>query len=343
MMKAPWLSILSGVVGFAVSTAALAQGGLDAAKIQAIKGAVVTVTVQPAGTTIGRQAVGTIIDPTGLAVVPADIFVNPVVGRAGGGGVESVYVAPNRVRVTVRLLDGSVVAAQFVAADARSGLATVRLSVNAALSALSTGSEAKPKVGEPVAVILPDGDALDAALSRYAAGVDASTQQFIPLIEVALLRGAASGLAGSPVVNAQGKLIGILRAHRTLASSVTIAERPEAAWFAVPADLVQLVVGGLSGPPYVVRYPWLGLQVANAPGGGAVVKSVSRLGPAATLLAPGDVIVEGAGMAIKTSGDFAAMVFRQKVGATVTLVIKRAGVATAVRLKVSTVQEGSYL
>lgn len=120
------------------------------------------------------------------------------------------------------------------------------------------------------------------------------------------------GVAGSPLRNHDGKIVGLVMDH----DSPTVAAVPIDRVLAVAAALEEFGVGGRT---------LSGFQVRNSPDGIIIVDTVDDAGPAAPALQVGDVIRSFDGQPV-TKGDYLVHLIRQTVpGQVVTLIVERDG------------------
>jgi S1-C subfamily serine protease len=302
-------------------------------------------------------------------------------GGAGGGGLGSGFVvsaggeiATNAHVVTtgegrairqahdvfVRFADGNQVPAHVVGFDPFSDVALIRVDPKGlTLRPLPLGSAANVQVGQPVAAIgSPFGE--ERSLS---VGVISATNRSIESLTGFQTSGALqtdaainSGNSGGPLLDAQGRVLGINSQIRSSSGSGS------GVGFAVPADVVRRSLAQLRREGRV-RYAYLGVSTRGVypqldqrfglgTDHGALVQGVVPDGPAdhAGLRAGtrrtafqddewvlgGDILTRIADREIRTDDDLGVALLRFSPGDEVTLRVVRDGRARTVRVRVGT-------
>jgi S1-C subfamily serine protease len=262
--------------------------------------------------------------------------------------------------VYVRFPDGNQVGAKVVGFDPFSDVALLRVdSKGLTLRPLPLGDVGTVDVGEPVAAIgSPFGEE-----SSLSVGVISATGRSIESLTGFETNGAIqtdaainSGNSGGPLLDAQGRVIGInsqIRSSSGAGSGVG---------FAVPADVVRRSLDQLRRDGRV-RYAYLGVstrgiypQLAQKLGigtdHGSLVQSVVPGGPAekaglraggrrerfqgATWVAGGDVVTRLAGTELRKDTDLARALLRYQPGQAVQLEVVRDGRRRTVRVTLGT-------
>ena len=244
---------------------------------------------KPGGTTL-EEGSGFVVDRNGVIMTAAHVIVSTSATSAVQTPAHAVYV---------QFSDGDRVPAQIVGWDPYDDVGVLRVSPSAhALVPVPLGVSAGVAVGQPVAAI---GSPFGAETS-LSVGVVSGTDRTIPSLTSAFELFDAiqtdapinEGNSGGPLLNAQGRVIGINAQIRS-----SLESGFEGVSFAVPIDsakrsLVQLLATGH------VSYAYLGLvtedltpAIAKAFGypvtQGALVDAVAPGGPAARAgLRPGD-------------------------------------------------------
>jgi putative serine protease PepD len=129
------------------------------------------------------------------------------------------------------------------------------------------------------------------------------------------------GNSGGPVLDASGKVIGIVDQIATNGSS----ETSSGVGFAVPIDLVKSELSSLEAGKSV-SHAYLGVSTSSVSSttSGALVQSVSSGGPAADAgLRSGDVITKLGSTTIKGTNDLVAAIATHKPGDKVTVTVRR--------------------
>lgn len=262
-------------------------------------------------TWIGRPANAD--EPEGSGVVIGD----------GRTVVTAAHVLGNAKNVLVRTRDGDVVNARIKAADKVTDLAVLVL--DAPLVALRFAGDAK--VGQPACVI---GNAFGLGISMTCGTVSAVNRAGVGFntIEDFVQTDAAvnPGASGGALVDAQGRLIGVLSAIFTKKSDANIGVN-----FAVSAPLVERVVAGLEKNGQIAWH-FAGLGLKAYPGKGNIGRLAAevlrvRAGSAAELagLKPGDRIVRAAGRRIRKPQELRGALARLKPGDKIVLEYVRGG------------------
>ncbi len=223
---------------------------------------------------------GVIIDPTGLIVT-------------------NVHVIEGADEVKVALADKREFEASIVLKDKRSDLAVLRIKdAHERFPSLEFANSDKLEVGDVVLAIgNPFGvgqtvtHGIISALARTQVGI--TDYQFFIQTDAAI----NPGNSGGALVDMSGRLVGINTAIFSRSGG------SQGVGFAIPANMVRVVVASARGGGHSVKRPWLGAKlqavsadIADSLGlkrpAGALVASVTRDSPAARAgLKPGDVII----------------------------------------------------
>jgi putative serine protease PepD len=138
------------------------------------------------------------------------------------------------------------------------------------------------------------------------------------------------GNSGGPLVDAQGRVIGINSAIASL-SSGTGQSGNIGVGFAIPVDEAQQVAKQLANGDKVTRAV-LGVQASDVTTGGARVEAVTASGGAAKAgVQVGDVITEVDGTTVDDATALTAAIRAHQPGDTVTLTLSRSGQRSTVR------------
>ncbi len=281
------LNGLSNRSSCAVRPAALALAiGLYAASLGASEPAIAqadalrsVVGVLPAWTSRPANAA----EPEGSGVVVGD----------GNLVLTADHIIGNATRVRVRSFDGEIVRAEIVARDAETDLALLRMPL--ALEPLEPAGY--PDVGDSVCAL---GNAFGLGNSLTCGTVSAVGKAgvgFNPNEDFIQTDAAVNpGMSGGALIDADGRLVGILSAIFTKQSDANIGVN-----FAVSAPLARLALDRLQAGDGA-GWPRAGLQLQSFPprGGvgraGAVVADIEPDGPASRAgLQVGDVITRAGG------------------------------------------------
>ena len=267
---------------------------------------------------------GVIVDPAGLIVT-------------------NYHVIEGASEVKVALADKREFDAQIVLKDQRSDLAVLRIKVgNERFSSLDFGNSDEVQVGD---VVLAIGDpfgvgqtvthGIVSALARTQVGI--SDYQFFIQTDAAI----NPGNSGGALVDLKGRLIGINTAIYSRSGG------SQGIGFAIPANMVRVVVTSARGGSAAVKRPWLGAKLQQVTSEiaeslalkrptGALVASVVDDGPAARAgIRTGDLIVSVDGTAIDDPNAFDYRFATKPLGGTAQIGLVRQGremtVAVALR------------
>jgi Do/DeqQ family serine protease len=230
----------------------------------------------------------------------------PQVQRSLGSGVivdqaglvvTNHHVIEGADEVKISLADKREIAADVVLRDARSDLAVLRLKENERYPAVELGDSDALQVGD-VVLALGNPFAVGQTVTHGIVSAVARTQVGITDYQFFIQTDAAinPGNSGGALVDLNGKLVGINTAiYSRSGGSIGIG-------FAIPVNMVRVVIASAKGGGSVVRRPWLGAklqavtpEIADSLGlkrpAGALVASVISGSPAARAgLRSGDLI-----------------------------------------------------
>ena len=268
---------------------------------------------------------GVIVDPSGLVVT-------------------NVHVIEGADEVKVALSDKREFEASIVLKDKRSDLAVLRIKdAHERFPVLDFANSDALQVGD---VVLAIGDpfgvgqtvthGIVSALARTQVGV--SDYQFFIQTDAAI----NPGNSGGALVDMSGRLVGINTAIFTRSGG------SQGVGFAIPANMVKVVVASAKGGSSAVERPWLGAKlqqvtadIADSMGlkrpAGALVSSVADHSPAAEGgLKPGDVIVSVDNQPVDDVNAFDYRFATQPLGGTATLGLLRNGGELSVKVALRT-------
>ncbi|MDE2286033.1 MAG: DegQ family serine endoprotease [Hyphomicrobiales bacterium] len=257
---------------------------------------------------------GVIVDPAGLIVT-------------------NYHVIAGASEVKVALSDKREFDAKIVLKDERSDLAVLRIkSGNERFPSLDFGNSDEVQVGD---VVLAIGDpfgvgqtvthGIVSALARTEVGI--SDYQFFIQTDAAI----NPGNSGGALVDLKGRLIGINSAIYSRSGG------SQGIGFAIPANMVRVVVASARGGSASVKRPWLGAklqqvtpEIAESLGlkrpTGALVASLMDGGPAAQAgIRSGDLIVSIDGVAVDDPNAFDYRFATKPLGGTAQIGVMRQG------------------
>ncbi|WP_433369942.1 S1C family serine protease [Actinoplanes sp. CA-142083] len=342
------------VAGAAAVLIALAAGGVGAATALAFDDDGSNPTAQTSNSSVTR-----VVDRSSLSQIASsvqDSVVSITTGTGEGSGViltaDGYIVTNNHVvataqgdTVTVIFADGKKVQASIVGTDPRTDLAVVKASGVSGLHAAKFGSSASMQVGDTVLAIgsplglegsvtagiisakdrtIQSSSEDDQQQSPFGGNQQQQQQQSGSTTMSGLLQTDAPinpGNSGGALVNVNGEVIGINSAIATQGqSSGNIG-----LGFAIPSDKASKVANDLMAGKKV-SHPALGVSVADAENGGALVSNVTANSAAAKAgLQQGDVVTAVDGKAIDDSNDLVAAVQAGTVGQKMTIDFTRDG------------------
>jgi putative serine protease PepD len=350
---------------------ALGAGGVGAATAMAFNDNGSTPAVQT-----GNSSVTRVVDRSSLAQIASavqDSVVSITTQNGEGSGVvltaDGFIVTNNHVvatadgtTVTVIFADGKKSSAKIVGTDPRTDLAVVKVDGASGLQPAKFGSSAKMQVGDTVLAIgSPLGlegsvtagivSAKDRTIQSQSED-DQQGQQGSPFgsdqQQQQQQQGASNtmsgllqtdapinpGNSGGALVNTIGEVIGINSAIATQgqgSGNIGLG-------FAIPSDKVQQVADSLMAGRKV-SHPALGVSVAAAENGGALVSTVTPNSAAAKAgIQQGDVITKVDGTAVSDSDDLVGLVQAGTVGQKMTIAFTRDGAAKQVTVTLAEAQ-----
>ncbi len=303
------LCIPGGLLPDAAKAAQAPAPSAPPPSIQQVQSAVVGIQVavpldRPSALSLGpvRMGSGVIFDPAGYILTVS-------------------YIVLDAKIIQVTLRGGRKVPAKLVGLDLEDGLAVVRLEGDGPWPAAPLGDSSKVSVGMSTATI---GVNEDNGLS-VTSGSIREIRNFVGYWEYMLNRAFVvappnPAFGGSPLVNDQGEVIGIVsfRIGESQISSSNVA---------IPIDLFTPVKDELIAKGRVESRgprPWLGLYTIPTPDG-LVVAGASPIGPAEDAgFQRGDVILRLNGEPVESQEAFYRKLWQNPLGQEMALLIKRA-------------------
>jgi Do/DeqQ family serine protease len=268
---------------------------------------------------------GVIVDPTGLIVT-------------------NVHVIEGADEVKVALADKRELEAEIVIKDKRSDLAVLRIKdAHERFPVLDFANSDALEVGD---IVLAIGDpfgvgqtvthGIVSALARTQVGI--SDYQFFIQTDAAI----NPGNSGGALVDLTGKLVGINTAIFSRSGG------SQGIGFAIPVNMVRVVVASAKGGSNAVQRPWLGAKLQQLTPdladsmklkrpAGALVADVAPGGPAAQAgLKAGDVIIAVDNQPVDDPNAFDYRFATKPLGGTATLGLLRAGNELSVKVALRT-------
>ena len=256
-----------------------------------------------------------------------------VVVEASGLVVTNNHVIEGADQVKVSLADKREFEAEIVLKDSRSDLAVLRLKAQnerfpalefADSDALEVG-DVVLAIGNPFAVGQTVTHGIVSAVARTQVGI--TDYQFFIQTDAAI----NPGNSGGALVDLGGRLVGINTAIFSRSGG------SQGIGFAIPANMVKVVVASARGGGSTVKRPWLGArlqavtpEIADSLGlkrpAGALVASVAPTGPAARAgLKTSDLIVAVDGQPVEDANAFDYRFATKAIGGSARLGVVRAG------------------
>ena len=303
-------------------SAASAAEPIDEQKIENIMKTVAPSVVKvEARNGVRKIATGVVIDTEGTIVTTA-------------------LISPRDEEITVRTFDGKQYKADFKGFDTSTGLAVIEVK-NKNLSPVVLGTAADVRPGVWVGAIGFSPENTPAVTQGIVSSATAD--------RIRLNLWVMPGSSGSPVVNSEGRLIGVLRGtyvdeqpvffefrEQQIVGSGTVFSRAEAPSsgmaLAVPADVVRSVAGDIRKDGKVLR-GWIGILVAEKDGR-LEINEIEPKSPAELAkLKAGDVIVRVEGTDVTSGNVFSREIRKRKPGTEVVLGILRDGAGKDIKVK----------
>jgi putative serine protease PepD len=252
--------------------------------------------------------------------------------------VTAAHVVDGASAVSVKFQDGTTRAAEVLGTDNATDVAVLSVDPSGlTLHPLTLGSSASLSIGDEVAAI-GDPFTYDRSLSTgVVSGLDrtiSAPNGFTVAHAIQTDAALNPGNSGGPVLDASGRVIGIVDQIATNGSSQTSS----GVGFAVPIDLVRSELSKLE-TGQTVRHAYLGVSTSDLGSGstGALIQSVSSSGPAASAgLRSGDVVTRIGSAAIKGTNDLVAAVAAHAPGDRVQVTVKRGSSTRTVTVTLGT-------
>ncbi len=271
-----------------------------------------------------------------------------IVVDKGGYIVTTALMSPREEKITVTTSEGKKIEAEFLGFDTETQLALLKAK-DAGLPALALGKPADLAPGSWICVVGISPEETAAVTQGIVSSVAAD--------KIRLNVWVTPGSSGGPVVDANGRLVGLLRGiymderpvvfqfrdKAQAGSGVVLSNRAQAPSsgmaLAVPVDIVMDVVGQIKDKGKVER-GWMGVGIGEDPEGRTVIGTVDNDSPAELAkLRPGDVVLKIGDKDVSGPDVLAAAIRKMKPGQDVTLKIERDGKPLDVKVKLGELAE----
>ncbi len=320
-----------GLFAAGLGQAATSAAPVDEQKIeQILKSVAPSVVKVEARNGIRKVATGVVVDKDGTIVTTA-------------------LISPRDEKITVLTFEGKQFSADFKGFDMESGLAVIQVKEKG-LPAISLGKAGDARPG-----------AWTGSISFSPENTPAITQGIVSSANDERIRlnlWVMPGASGSPVVNSEGRMTGVLRGtyvdeqpvviefrDRQYAGSGTVISRAEAPSsgmaVAVPVDIVLSVAGDIKKNGKVLR-GWIGIDVLEGQGRLEIVEVKAKSPAELAKLKAGDLIVRIDGRDISSGLVFTREIRKRKPSQEIVIGVKRDGADKDIKVKLGeyTEEEG---
>ena len=265
-----------------------------------------------------------------------------VVVEKGGYIVTTALISPREEKITVTTSEGKTIDAEFLGFDTETQLALLRVK-DAGLPAIALGKAADLAPGSWICVV--------GVSPEQTATVTQGIVSSVAEDKLRLNVWVTPGSSGGPVVDANGRMVGLLRGiymeekpvvfqfrdKEQSGSGVVFSSRAEAPSsgmaLAVPVDVVQDISAQIKDKGKVER-GWLGVQIGMNENGQTFMVTVDPDSPAELAkIVEGDVVLKIGVRDVTTSDVLAAEIRKRKPGQDVTLKIERNGKPMDIKVK----------
>jgi putative serine protease PepD len=285
--------------------------------------------VQNAAPNVDRSSLASIaaaVQPSVVSIRTNSAEGSGVVLTADGNILTNNHVAEtaNGGQISVQFSNGKVANARIVGTDPKTDLAVLKAEGVSGLTPAKFGDSSAMRVGDSV-LALGSPLGLDGSVT---AGIISALNRTINEESGARIAGALQtdaainpGNSGGALVNLNGEVIGI---------NTAIAQTSQdggniGVGFAIPSNKAKSVADQLMNGQKV-SHPYLGVQLGDAPNGGAVIGSVVSGSPADKAgLRAGDLVTKVNGTAVQDGDGLVAAVQAAEVGQTLQLTVERNG------------------
>jgi putative serine protease PepD len=253
--------------------------------------------------------------------------------------VTAAHVVDGASSITVKFQDGTTRTAKLLGKDNATDVAVLSVDPSGlTLHPLALGSSASLVVGDQVAAI-GDPFTYDRSLSTgIVSGLDRTISAPNGFTVAHAIQTDASlnpGNSGGPVLDATGKVIGIVD---QIATNGSTSATSSGVGFAVPIDLVRSELSQLEAGQ-TVKHAYFGVSTSDAGTAtpGALIQSVTTGGPAADGgLRSGDIVTSIGSATIKGTNDLVAAIATHKAGDRVAVNVRRGSQTIKVTVSLGT-------
>ena len=264
-----------------------------------------------------------------------------VIVDAQGYILTNYHVVAGADKISIHLFDGRELKGTVRGTDPRTDLAVVRVEATD-LPIATLGDSDKLQVGEwAIAIGSPFGleetVTVGVVSAKGRSGLGTGNYEDFIQTDASI----NPGNSGGPLVNIDGKVIGI---------NAMIIQPGQGIGFAIPINLAKTIMSELIKTGKVIR-PWVGIGLQDITSdlmkffnlkekGGALISQVYAGSPAETAgLKVGDVVIEIDGVKVTNSQDVVREVLKKQVGQRVNFVILREGKRTEISLTTAQMPE----
>ena len=265
-----------------------------------------------------------------------------IVVEKGGYVVTTALISPRDEKISVTTSEGKTVDAEFLGFDTETQLALLKAK-DAGLPALGQGKASDLAPGSWICVV--------GISPERTAAVTQGIVSSVAEDKIRLNVWVTPGSSGGPVVDADGRMVGLLRGiymderpivfqfrdREQAGSGYVMSNRAEAPSsgmaLAVPVEVVKDVVAQIKEKGRVER-GWLGVQIGQTEDDRTVIGSVDPESPAGLAkLRPGDIVLKIGDRDVGGPDVLAAEIRKRKPGQEVVLKIERDGKPMDVKVK----------
>jgi S1-C subfamily serine protease len=275
-----------------------------------------------------------------------------VVVEKGGYIVTTALISPREEKITVTTSEGKTIDAEFLGFDTETQLALLKVK-DAGLPAIALGKAADLAPGSWICVV--------GVSPEQTATVTQGIVSSVAEDKLRLNVWVTPGSSGGPVVDANGRMVGLLRGiymeekpvvfqfrdREQSGSGVVFSSRAEAPSsgmaLAVPVDIVKDISAQIKDKGKVER-GWLGVGIAADKDGRTVIATVDPESPAELAkLRVLDIVLKIGDKDVNSPDVLAAEIRKRKPGQDVPLKVERDGKPMDVKVKLGVIAEGEAL